>query len=299
MTVTAIQPFDDTRRLLDALAVDEPQAAARARDALERMFGASPSSDYVWIASELTADGYPAEFTFTSYDRLVRYTAAPWPERRPQERLALAERLLGARLPEWLRPLADEHELWVGARHGADSDRYKLCVPTAAPGKAPALARRVVEGRMVSFEPVSGVTERHFRVRRLLEPHLAALLRPAGLEHRAAELAALVREAYGRGLGQGLPGATAGFSLATVDAGPPVFTLYLFARAVWGGDGRIRLRLLELARARGWELGAYEQASAPLAGRDCLATYHSMVGFVVAAGSPFQIAIGLRPPPCV
>jgi hypothetical protein len=291
--------FDDTRRVLDALAVHEPRAAERAGDALERQLGEIPED--AWTASELTGDGYPVEFTFTSRDRLIRCTVAPWPERRPQERLALAEALLGVPVPGWLRALAVDHELWIGARHGADGDRFKLYVPTpgADLGATPELSARTVEARMVSFEPATGVTERYFRVRRMQEPHLLQLLRPVGLQHRAAELAAIVREAYGRSLDDGVPGPTAGFSVAAADGGPATFTLYLFARSLWGGDRWIRRELLDLARARGWDLGAYEQASAPLDGRDRYATYHSMVGFVVHADAPIQAAIGLRPPPCV
>ena len=264
--------FDDTRRVLDALAVHDPGAAERAGDALERLLGEIP--EHAWTASELTGDGYPVEFTFTSRDRLIRCTVAPWPERGPQERLALAEALLGEPVPGWLRALAVDHELWIGARHGADGDRYKLYVPTpgADLGATPELSARTVEARMVSFEPATGVTERYFRVRRMQEPHLLELLRPVGLEHRAAELAAIVREAYGRPLDDGVPGPTAGFSVAARTAARPPSRSTCSRARCGAATARFRRELLDLARARGWDLGAYEQASAPLDGRDRYAT---------------------------
>jgi hypothetical protein len=293
MTI-ATHPFDDTARVLEALAVHEPEAAARAGDTLERLLADTGA----WTASRLTGDGYPVEFTFTSRDRLIRCTVSPWADRDPQARLALAEAALGEPVPGWLRELAGDNELCIGLRHGPGGDRLKLYVPTpgAQLGATPELSGRTVQARMVSFEPSTGVFERYFRVPRLQEPHLLELLRGVGLGHRAAELAAIVREAYGRALDRGLPGPTAGFSVAVADGAPATFTLYLFARSLWGGDRWIRLGLLELARARGWDLGAYAEASRTE--RDRHATYHSMLGFVVHADAPIQAAIGLRPPPC-
>jgi hypothetical protein len=200
----------------------------------------------------------------------------------------------------------------VGGRHkgpSAAGDRFKLyfevpegggepLLPPHLPSEpAPRLSDRRLQLRMYGYEPTSGAHERYYRVAHGMSHHLYHLLRQAGLECRTRELLDLIQEAYGHPLDDKIPGGSVGFSYAHGPGRPVVFTLFLFARALWGGDRRILRRLATLAAARGWDLGAYSQAAAPLAARDVYQTYHGLLGFVVAPDRPIQVTIGLRPPP--
>lgn len=323
--ISAPSQFADTQQVLSAIAARTPRAARRAGAALAHILRDIESSrcpEYAWTASRLTGDGYPVEFTFTSRDEVVRYTVAPWPDEPVHARLGLACELIcelgGQRVPasvaDALRPLTaglDEpsYGAWIGGRHedaATTRDRFKLYVQ-AAPGARPEvelasdpqpiLHDREIELRLYAYEPASDVHERYFRVRRLHPHHLRPLLRCAGLAHRTDELVELIRRSYGHPIDDAIPGGSVGFSLAGPIGGPTVFTLYVFARALWGGDRRIRRALAELAAARGWELSAYQQASAPLADRDVHSTYHAMTGFVIDADGSIDVTVGLRPPP--
>lgn len=323
--IAAVSPYADVQRVLAAIALASPRAAKRADGVLRRLLrdiDASPFPENAWKASGLTGDGYPVEFTFTSRDDTVRYTVAPFaeepPGRRPAAALALAAELSGRVVPgavaDGLLRLADgSHQrppdTWIGVRHDEDPalpDRLKVYVRVAPERKpetglvcdpAPALDEREVQLRLYGYEPGADVHERYFRVRRPRAHHLNVVMRQAGVGHRAAELVDLLGRAYGHPLDGAIPGGSAGFSLAGHPAGPPVFTLFVFARALWGGDARIRLGVARIADESGRRMRGYERASAPLAGRDVHATHHGMAAFVVHADDPIHLAVGLRPPP--
>jgi hypothetical protein len=319
-------PFRDTERVLDAVACRSARAAARADVALQRMLRdieASPCPDHAWTTSRLTGDGYPVEFTFATRDDAIRYTVAPWPDEPPRARLALAcdvicelgshpvpEDVADALLQLSVGSDEPEHGAWVGGRHADDEaapDRFKLYVQAVAgaePGPAlarvpaPVLEAREVQLRLYGYEPGRNVHERYFHAPGLRRYEVRPLLRSAGLEHRTQELVELVSHCCGRPIGERIPGGSVGFSLAgPLEQPAAVFTLFVFARALWGGDRRIRLALARLALERGWALDTYQRASEPLAGRDVYATYHGMAGFVVEGEKPIDVAIGLRPPP--
>lgn len=323
--ITTTTPFADTQRVLDAISRRTPRAAARAAAMLRfllRDVESSSCPEYTWSASSLTGDGYPVEFTFTTHDNVVRYTVAPWPEQCTRERVARAlqtiDALCSAAVPG---PVADAllrlsvglpegaAGAWIGGRHDEDArtpDRLKLYVqpgPGAPPAGAlrcdgvPKLEERAVSLRLYGYEPASGVHERYYRIQRLRPYHLRALMSCAGLEHRAAELSALIRDAYGHPIDAALPGGSVGCSIAGRRDGPVQFTLYVFARALWGGDRRIRLAVARVGAAVRAPLEAYLEASAPLNERDVHLTHHGMAGFVVGPEGPIHVAIGLRPPP--
>jgi hypothetical protein len=332
--MTTATEHPDLARVLGGLARRFPAPAARAGAALGRALAeleATPLPEHAWHASTLTGDGFPVELTFTSADTVLRHTVAPWPYEGTAERLDLAADLIahlgGVAVEEpVLAALRDlqpggsrlRFGAWVGGRHVGDdlaADRFKLYAevraagtagapargeangPVMAAGPWPALDDRPVRLRIHGYEPATRTHERYFRTERALPYHVRRLLRPAGLETRATELLALLREAAGRRIDDGLPGPSLGWSITRAPGRPDVFTLYLAARSLWGGDRRIRAGIERLAGSRGWDLDAYLEASEPLVARDVHATYHGLVGFVLAGDRPVELAIGLRPPP--
>ena len=318
-------------RLLAVLGQTAPAPTARAGAALHRLLWEvyeSPLPEFAWHTSDLTGDGFPLEFTFTSADAAVRYTAevaAPTlaAEARRAIALALVARLGGQAIPlkvantlQALQAGATASKglhfgAWVGGRHtglSAASDRFKLYLevpeskgrlpfPPSLPKPVPHLSDRQLQLRIYGYEPTTGTHECYYRVVHMMSYHVYHLLRQVELGHRTRELLNLIQEAYSRPLRDKLPGGSAGLSFSYGPGRPVVFTLFLFARALWGGDCHILQRLTTLAAARSWKLGAYRQAAAPLAARNVYQTYHGLLGFVVASDAPIQVTIGLRPPP--
>jgi hypothetical protein len=94
-----------------------------------------------------------------------------------------------------------------------------------------------------------------------------------------------------------IPGGSVGFSYAVAPGEPTAFTLFLFTRLLWGGDGRIRQRFYERLQSVGLDPSPYWQVTAPLAERDIYQTYHGLLGFTLATLAPIQLSLGVRPPP--
>lgn len=290
-----------------------------------------------WNFSSLTGDGFPLELAFTTADFSVveghlRYTVDPGgPDLPATERLGHAIALLdelGSPAPNadllellahWQRaapPDALHYGAWVGGRHAvsclgnAPMDRFKLYVETplgdqeARPDliaahldPSPLLPGRVLELRMLALEPATGRMEFYFRIRHLQTLALGHLLHPAGLRQRLDELLEFIRQAYGHPLDERIPGGSVGFSYAVAPGEPTAFTLFLFTRLLWGGDGRIRQRFYERLQSAGLDPAPYWQVTAPLAKRDIYETYHGLLGFTLAALAPIQLSLGVRPPP--
>jgi hypothetical protein len=305
--------------VLDALAADRPAAAARAAGWLDGAFAdirASRCPEYAWRAGVLTGDGYPAEFTFTSADDDIRCTVEPWPDVAADGRLTRALALASApdaklngqpntELDDELRALQPRGArlmfgAWVGARFGADParDRCKVYVeiaPGAEPTGGPGFGDLACEARIEAVEPASGRRERYYRGRDVKPHHLARLLDGAGLGDRLGELRECVEHAYGRPIDGALPGGAAGWSIARAPGQAPVLTVFLFARALWGGDARIVKRADEFCAWSGRALIGYAAAVAGLPPSAGACTWHGMVGFTVAPGQPVHLALGLRP----
>jgi len=217
---------------------------------------------------------------------------------------------------------------WLSGRHTAERSRFKLYTeipPDSAPLWQPwectlldrpaPLPTRCPTLRMVGTD----LTERTDRVElyydlsSLHPSEVARLAERVGLEGRAPEILDLLREAVCLPLTHELPARCDwGFSYALEvepsDSGAPrtrplAFTLYTFANALFGGDGKIRRALLALARNRSWDgqrtLALYERISEPLAARRGFVTCHGVFGVTVTA-DPAQPAVatwGLTPPP--
>jgi hypothetical protein len=318
-TSTATTTFP--RALSRVLEVSEaPAGAAEGLGFLLERVCRSPWPEVAWRSSALTGDGFPVEIAFTEAEASFRYTveiAGPETDRR--ERLCLAERLLGRLgppLPEaWsarLRRMQGEGQLrwgaWMGGRHAVEGARFKLYaeVPEGSReawslvadrlGPAPLLLRGGLAPRLVGVEPATRRSEIYFRAPRLEVWEVERLLGRAGLAERWPDLRELVERAFGRPLGETVPGRFGGFSLSSPPEGPPAFTLFVACVVAFGGDGTTRRRLLELTGERGCRLGTYAQVSEPLATRTSPRTAHLFAGFTVAARGPAVLSVGLRPP---
>lgn len=313
-------------RAIRSIARQSPAVARATAAALELLLeGVHRSAwpEVAWTFSQLTGDGFPVEFTFASQREAVRYTTeVAGPEVAAAERLPRAERLLArlgstslpAEVSTLLRRLQNSAPLlygaWIGGRHSPDGNRYKVYaeVPRAAASEANAfvrtllgerrlLATRVPRLRLIGYEPDTSRMELYFRTEHLDMWEVTHLLRRAGLASRAAQLLGLLEAAYDRPMTTVFPRSHCGFSFSLAPAaGPTVFSLFLFARSVFGGDGSIRRRLLALATQQGWSLQHYAAFSAPLAQRSGWRTRHGMVAFIVPPEAPLALQIGLRPP---
>jgi hypothetical protein len=304
--------------------------ALRAALALARLLEgayAAGETPAAWSHSRLTGGGYPVEFTYTTADRSLRYTVDPAPPGSPLagrliSTAALLEQLGSPPLePHLLELLSDcqgngdlDYGAWLGGRHGPSGDRYKLYAELPPAGadclaelihtvmvSPPRLPDRQIQLRMLGCEPAANRIELYYRVDRLEIDHLPHLLKPAGLTERAGELLAWIEAAYGHPLRGKLPGGSVGFSYALSYPAeqpqvPGAFTVFLFARALWGGDARIRLRFADHARSMGREARGYLLATAPLASRDVYQTYHGLLGISLSQDASLHLSLGVRPP---
>jgi hypothetical protein len=289
--------------------------AARAETALRAALAdrlADPAPD-AWRGSRLTGDGYPVEVAFCTADDRLRLTVEPGSRGvGAGERLARVEaalrRCTGAGLAPPLRrrlaalqaPGPLRYGAWLGCRFGIGEPAYKVYAEApegrvhGADWPVPlALPDREVGVRMVAVAPTGEPTETYLRVPSLRPEHLPAVLAPVGLAERVAWLLGYLEEAYGHPIRDRIPGPSVGISY--VLGATPRVSLHLYARAVWGGDARIRRGFLRAGRALGWDARGYEEVSAPLAGRDEWRTYHGLLGITVPADGDPALTIGLRP----
>jgi hypothetical protein len=316
--------------VLDVLAKSAPDAAQRAGASLAHLLHnhyAALDQPAWWNSSQLTGGGFPVEFAFTTADSSVRYTAdiggLPIP---PATRLELARETLkhfgepelppevSAALHALQQSGSLRYGAWIGGRHSAGGDRFKLyCeVPgddapfdaqhpgfawlSASQAPLPRLPDRAVHLRMIGYEPATQRLESYFRVAHLATYHLPNLMQPLGLVAEASRLTEFIEGAYGYRLREKIPGGSVGFSYSLGPGGQGVFTLFLFARALWGGDANIRAKMSFHAQQLGWNPDAYLAITAPLAQRNVYQTYHGMIGLTVLPEKPIQMTIGLRPP---
>lgn len=311
---------------LQALAQHLPAATARAGAALDTILqGAYCSAwpEVAWRFSRLTGDGFPVEFAFVSQGASIRYTVeVAGPEAVEADRLDLAlaamDQLGAARPPAAITSILRQAQhvgslrygTWISGRHDESGDRFKLYVevPRTAGEQAvelfrpllmpnPLLPTRPSYLRMIGYEPDSARTELYFEANALEFWEATRLMKRFGLAEQTDSLFALIEQTGGLSLEHPLPGARAGFSLSlSGSGGPPLFSLFSTAWAIFGGDGQTRQQLLALAESRGWELAGYDAVSTTLSGRTGWKTWHSVVSFIAAPAGPPILSIGLRPP---
>jgi hypothetical protein len=308
-----------------ALAAFPGPAAARAARALRAALRGRVEADgpAAWSSSRLTGDGFPVEFGFTTLDDRLRYTAEPGragDDRR--RRFDAVNGLLGvlgspplpADLAEGLRRMQARGPLlygaWLGGRHGADGDEFKVYAEAPAadsPGAAggglpfelpcPRLPDRTPELRMVAFTPGSARCECYYRVRALEAHHLPRVLAPGGANDRSGEVLSALAAVHDFPLADQLPGPSVGvsYSFPASGDGPRVVTLYFFARSLWGSDARTRRTFGRVGRAAGWDDTAYRRVTAPVADRETWRTAHGLVGVSLVPGRPPAFGVGVRP----
>ena len=313
------------RALEKILALRADSAGNRAGESLRSLLSGvyhSAWPEVAWNFSRLTGDGFPLEFAFCSQDDEIRYTCeVAGPEVASQDRLLCARNLFADRgvltdesVFGFLSGLQAAGPLsfgaWAGGRHGAREDSYKFyvecpdaCSPLAfgriaeLAGGGDLLSTRGAALRIVGYEPSRSRLEFYFKTEGLEPWEVILLLRRFGLEGRQAELFDLLGESWGKPVRDRLPSHSAGFSFAVPqDGGPIGFSLHFYARSVFGGDGRIRRRVLEIAGRMGWNFDAYAAVTEPLCARDEVATFHGIVSFSIAAGRERALLLALRPP---
>ena len=294
-----------------ALAVFSPDVAHKARLLTRVMFAERVTSGRPdrWDGSRLTGDGFPFELSFCTADDRLRFTVEPGrrdlePDERFDFALAVMERC-GAAVPDHVvercraiqRHAVLTYGAWVGCRVSSEGHSLKLYVemPDAQRATLPtppfALPDRPILMRMLAYSPAG--YESYVRVPSLEPRHLPAILAPAGLAHRAAELMEVLRQAYGYRIRGRLPGPGVGISFGGTESAPRV-TVYLFARSLWGADARIRQQFVRVAGASGWNPAAYLEVTAPMAVRESWQTYHGLLG-VTLDRSSMCFAVGVRP----
>jgi hypothetical protein len=259
--------------------------------ALNRI-ASSPWSDVAWQFSDLNGDGFPVEFTYSSASDTLRFTAeAAGPEVPEHARLDCALSLLDSppaspALLHQLRHWQQLAPLRFGAWVGGSLSRQKIyveCPPAVPSPYSPAGARL----RMLGLS--AGALEYYYRRDFLQADSIAPLLARCGLSARLHELLAAISQATGRSTSSHLFGPDSGYSVAETPAGA-VFSLFTFARSVWGTDASIRRTLLALH-----PMPAYAAASAHLAHRECYLTAHGVLAWILAPHSPVEWRISLRP----
>lgn len=301
--------------LAQGLCGQAPRVRAAAQRAIARCFAAriAACGSDAWRGSTLTGDGFPLEFAVSARDTQLRFSCEPGARSlAPPARLHLASELaaeLGeASLPAELlamlrwaqRGASLRYGGWLGFRISSEgavaAKLYAELAPDLTPPLLgewlPRLPDRRAEPRMLGIDG-HGRAELYLRAASLLPAELAAVLAPAGMANRADEVLAVLSESYGQTLRGRLPGSSVGLSYAPEENGCTV-TLYFFARALWGGDARIRQRFAALI-ADPAQRQAYISATAPLARRDGWATRHGLVGLVLRPGSQPSWVIGFRP----
>jgi hypothetical protein len=306
-----------------ATAARDATVAARARAAVRRCLAgvrASAWPDIAWRTSGMSGGGFPMEISCSWTSDLVRYTTeAAGPEVDPAARLAPAAALvheLGGTPPPaglvsaWARAqtgTALRFGAWIGARHDAGGDRFKLYAEMPSPSGAaelgPALARPPGRGpeapaprlMLVGYEPAAARAEVYYKCLGLGACGTRALLEPLGLDHREPELAELLDQLMGRPARGALERLEVGVSLSAPD-GAPVdrATLYLRAALLFAGDAGARERLLAIGAARGARLDRYAALTAGLADGTTTAA-HGLVAVTVAAAGPIAVTVDLCP----
>jgi hypothetical protein len=300
--------------------------AARARAALGLLLAGTidPATGRQLGRSSLTETGSAFEPAFSLAAPGLRYTVDPAPpglemHARLPHALDLLATLGAPALPPGLADRlaalqadgALRYGAQIGARHGTAGDRYKLYVefpPTAAAradawaaallGSAPVLTGEGRNARpaLAGIDLAGGEHEIYYRIEHLHPREIATLMARAHMAERAPEVLAMLDATQAVPIRHALPGATWGCSYVAAPGRRTTFSLYTFARTLFGPDGWIRAGLLAMGARHGWDLSQYERMSSPLAGRRGIECHHGIVGLVVPPTGPPAAWIGLAPP---
>lgn len=317
--------FARSLTVLEACAPSAAQAFRWTTDIVLRDFRSADA----WCSGLLNRTGAPLEFSCATFSDEIRYTVElGGPETPPAARLARADVLLGELGqtfgPHGIRQRFGDLQTggdlrwgaWLGVRHGLTGTTFKIYVETP-PGPSPHLARLLadypgriplVAGRLPSLLLLGQAqgTDRcefYFELpeRGLSTADLARLLAHVGLAGRQEALLELVRAfeyRSGPGSADALPAAQWGFSYSMRPGGrEPVFSLFVLAQDLTGGDGLVRHQFLAATLSRGWTAGCYAALSEPLASQHFRSGYHNMISFVVGKAPLAGIQVSLSPSP--
>jgi hypothetical protein len=141
-----------------------------------------------------------------------------------------------------------------------------------------------------------GALEVYYRIENLHPCEIATLMVRIHAAERASEILAMLSETQPRAIRHSLPGSTWGFSYALHSDESITFSIYTFARTLFGPDGWIRNAVLSMGERHGWDLAAYAKMSEPLRGSRRVPCHHGIFGLIVPQGKPLAPWIGLAPP---
>lgn len=301
-------PLDRAFARLRPLAPDAVRRAARGLGAALEGLGRSCWPEIAWRASPLTNTGYPVEMSWSSRDTGLRWTAeAAGPEMPEAARLNAAVGVLtglGAEitLPDWLTPHPGRRlrfGAWLGGRHDAERDRYKLYIDMAGADLPGDLLRSVnhwavparILWRMGGLDAAGGGMELYGRLHRPEIWEVERLLSRCGGDASAViDLAATLSGSSGSEYL--LPG-TAGLSLAAMSDGRHAVSFFVQSGPLIGGDAAVAGKIRKLAHRHGWDTALYEALLGDKApGRP---GRHGIIGFGAAAGGRPWMQVGIRP----
>jgi hypothetical protein len=316
---------DPAELALSVLAGVAPDAVREARPALDAILAglrSSPWPEVAWRFSRLTASGNPVEFSFSTADPALRYTAeVAGPEVDAESRLVRCATLLtelssGQSVPDGL--LADIAALqasvaptwgaWIGGRHDGRRSRFKLYADIPHGADTTGLLTRYLgyphllrdcgsrlEG--IGHEVQTGLTELYFRLDGLDVADTGVLLADSGLGQRQRDLLALMETVYGRRMRPHLPTHPFGVSIATAPGhGVVAVSVFAYAIDVFGDDAAARRALVRVAPQLNWTADAYRALSAPLTDVHRAPTHHSVVAFTIPRDAPAALTVGMAPP---
>lgn len=318
MNSMRLRQLDAPTRQLDAmlerLAAHDAVAASRAEPAIRCALAGVERSVWpqvAWRSSRLTGTGFPLEFAWSSRDAAIRWTAeVVGPERPLSEKLpAVLDRLrelTGAAASlssEWLTlgRHAQRFGAWLGGRHDARGDRFKIYVETP-PGEGSSQIGCVLGSiaadvptrilwRMAGFDLHADRTEFYGRIQRFERWEMSRLCERCGFDPDAlyALTAALVPYGSGESF---LPGSS-GLSL-TVDHDGKAVSLgwFGFARFLLGDDERTARALRPIMQRHGWPLDLYDALLGPTPSG---AFRHGFIGLGTAANGEVWMQLGLQP----
>lgn len=257
-------PSTALAHVLDAVAAEAPEAVARGRAALARALAWTATTawpEVAWSFSDL-ADGAPVELVWRPGRPGLFWTVEPaapeWPVRRRLARALTLARAGGARFDAGARALARDAALaaaapwpvWVGGRHDASSDAYKLYVLTppslgaSPPGVACVLGQLRGEDRLTMLGLAPGRGIELYWTRPVRAPGDRWRLSAAA---SAAPLATRLDAALADWTGHGLDdpaGGRLGLSLHLAPDGAPVALAAFMRVGAAGGSDRVRARML-------------------------------------------------------
>jgi hypothetical protein len=299
----------DARPVERVLELSPPRlsaATARAEAALHEALEGVASScwpEVAWRFSAINGDGFPVEFTFSSATPCLRYTAEvagpEWPERDrfraaarwagcPEERTAIHARRSQPGPLRW--------GAWVGGFHPETGCRRKIYLEAGRGSEPPSdlLLPAGASLRLIGLAQTgAGLDcELYFRRDHLETADIGRILYGLRLRECFAPLCESVADTLPWPIHHELVPTDAGFSTA----GTRAFSVFTYARSVWGSDGSIRRNVLDLAMRHGWDFELYEQVTRPLEESRGYLTSHGVLAWIVAPNRAAELRISVRPP---